>query len=142
MKSTCLVKTLLLGALVFLVVSKGEAQEGTTGEIRMFAGNFAPRNWAFCEGQLLPLESNTALFSVIGATYGGDAKTTFALPDLRDRAPIHAGSGPGLNPVRLGEQAGGVNAKPAEQGKPTANTRSTLAIRYIICLQGSYPVRS
>ncbi len=77
------------------------------GEIVMFGGNFAPRSWAFCDGQLLAIASNTALFSILGTTYGGDGRTTFALPDLRGRAPIHPGHGPGLSTYRLG-QTGGV----------------------------------
>src|SRR5438093_8709700 len=63
------------------------------GEIRMFAGNFAPSGWMFCEGQLLPISENTTLFNLIGTTYGGDGQSTFALPDLRGRVPIHQGSG-------------------------------------------------
>ncbi len=77
-------------------------------EIRIFAGNFSPRGWAFCNGQLLPISQNTALFSLIGTTYGGDGRTTTALPNLQDRLPMHPGSGPGLTTRRLGER-GGVN---------------------------------
>jgi microcystin-dependent protein len=78
------------------------------GEITMFGGNFAPRGWAFCDGTLLPISSNTALFSLLGTTYGGDGRTTFALPDLRGRVAMHAGSGagPGLTSRRLGERGG------------------------------------
>lgn len=76
-------------------------------EIRIFAGNFAPRSWAFCDGQLLPIAQNTALFSLIGTTYGGDGRTTTALPNLKGRAPMHPGRGPGLTNRNLG-QAGGV----------------------------------
>ncbi len=76
------------------------------GEISMFAGNFAPRGWAFCDGQLLPISMYSALFSILGTTYGGDGETTFALPDLRGRVPMHAGSGPGLTPRQLGQRAG------------------------------------
>lgn len=72
----------------------------------LFAGNFAPRGWAFCQGQLLPIASNTALFSLYGTTYGGDGRTTFGLPDLRGRAAVSAGSGPGLSNYRLGANAG------------------------------------
>jgi microcystin-dependent protein len=79
---------------------------GTIGEIILFAGNFAPRTWAFCEGQLLPISSNTALFSILGTTYGGDGRTTFALPDLRGRTAIQPGRGPGLTDHRLGEIGG------------------------------------
>ena len=76
------------------------------GEIRLFAGNYAPKGWAFCDGQLLPIAQNTALFSLLGVTYGGDGKNVFALPDLRDRAPMHAGAGPGLTTRHLGEIGG------------------------------------
>lgn len=75
-------------------------------EIRIFAGNFAPRGWAFCNGQLLPLSQNTALFSLIGTTYGGDGRTTMALPDMQGRAPMHPGRGPGLTDRRLGQRGG------------------------------------
>lgn len=75
-------------------------------EIRIFAGNFAPRGWAFCNGQLLPVSQNTALFSLIGTTYGGDGRTTTALPNLQGRAPMHPGHGPGLTARRLGERGG------------------------------------
>ncbi|MEQ8910249.1 MAG: tail fiber protein [Vicingaceae bacterium] len=76
------------------------------GDISMFAGNFAPRGWALCNGQLLPISSYSALFSLLGTIYGGDGRTTFALPDLRGRAPIHMGTGPGLTPKRLGQRGG------------------------------------
>lgn len=80
--------------------------EPFVGEIRMFAGNFAPRGWAFCDGQLLAVSQNDALFSLLGTIYGGDGRTTFGLPDLRGRLPIHAGTGPGLSPRRLGAKGG------------------------------------
>lgn len=80
--------------------------EGTIGEIVLFAGNFAPRNWAFCDGQLIAISQNDALFSLIGTTYGGDGRTTFALPDLRGRVPLGVGGGPGLPSYSQG-QAGG-----------------------------------
>jgi len=75
-------------------------------QIIMFGGNFAPRGWAFCDGQLLPIAQNTALFSIIGTIYGGDGRTTFALPDLRGRAAVHAGNGPGLSSRRIGQRGG------------------------------------
>lgn len=75
-------------------------------QIIMFGGNFAPRGWAFCNGQLMAISSNNALFSLIGTTYGGDGRSTFALPDLRGRAPIHAGTGPGLTTRPLGYRSG------------------------------------
>ncbi len=80
--------------------------EPFVGEIRMFAGNFAPRGWAFCDGQLLAVSQNDALFSLLATVYGGDGRTTFGLPDLRGRIPIHAGTGPGLSPRRLGAKFG------------------------------------
>ena len=80
--------------------------EPFVGEIRMFAGNFAPRGWAYCDGQLLAVSSNDALFSLLGTIYGGDGRTTFGLPDLRGRIPSHAGQGPGLSPRTLGAKAG------------------------------------
>ena len=75
-------------------------------EIRIFPFNFAPRGWAWCNGQLLPLSQNTALFSLLGTTYGGDGKSNFALPDLEGRAPMHPGQGPGLSLHDLGETGG------------------------------------
>lgn len=78
------------------------------GEIFMFGGNFAPKGFAFCDGQLLPIAQNTALFSILGTTFGGDGRTTFGLPDFRGRAPMHAGTGagPGLTPRSPGELLG------------------------------------
>ncbi len=72
----------------------------------MFAGNFAPRGWAFCDGQLLAVSQNDALFSLLGTIYGGDGRTTFGLPDLRGRIPLHQGTGPGLSQRRLGAKGG------------------------------------
>lgn len=83
--------------------------EAFIGEIRMFGGNFAPRGWAFCDGQLLAISENDALFSLLGTTYGGDGRTTFGLPDLRGRVPIHQGSGPGLSPRSMGSRFGSEN---------------------------------
>jgi microcystin-dependent protein len=80
--------------------------EGMIGEIRLFAGNFAPRNWAFCDGSLQSIAQNTALFSILGTTYGGDGITTFALPDLQGRAAVGVGTGPGLQAWDLGEVQG------------------------------------
>jgi microcystin-dependent protein len=76
------------------------------GEIRMVGFNFAPRGWALCNGQLLSISQNTALFSLLGTTYGGNGQTTFGLPDLRSRVPLHQGQGPGLSNRTLGEQSG------------------------------------
>jgi microcystin-dependent protein len=76
------------------------------GQIIMFGGNFAPRGWALCDGQLLSINGNEALFSILGTTYGGDGRTTFALPDLRGRFSCHPGNGPGLTPLNLGTRGG------------------------------------
>lgn len=80
--------------------------EPTLAEIRLFGGNFAPRNWAFCQGQILPIAQNQSLYSLLGTTYGGDGRTSFALPDLRGRTAIHPGEGPGLTNRSLGEKLG------------------------------------
>ena len=80
--------------------------EPYVAEIRIFAGNFAPASWAFCNGQLLPISQNSALFSLIGTTYGGDGENTTALPNLQGRAPMNFGTGPGLTTRRIGERGG------------------------------------
>jgi microcystin-dependent protein len=90
--------------------------EPFVAEIRIWALNFAPRNWAFCDGSLLPIAQHTALFSIIGTTYGGDGRTTTALPNLQGRAPMHRGSGPGLTPRQLG-QTGGVETVTLSAGQ-------------------------
>src|SRR3954468_6215940 len=90
-------------------------------EIVMFAGNFAPRGWAFCNGQILSIAQNTALFSLLGTTYGGNGQTTFALPDFRGRAPIHWGQGTGLTAVNIGEVAGSNSASLTIQNMPAHN---------------------
>lgn len=83
--------------------------EPYVGEIRPFAGNFAPAGWALCDGSLLPIADNTTLFNLIGTIYGGDGQQTFALPDLRGRALIHQGAGPGLSGYTIGQQVGAEN---------------------------------
>ena len=80
--------------------------EGFIAEIRLFAGSFAPRGWALCNGQILSIAQNTALFSLLGTTYGGNGTTTFALPDLRGRVPVHPGQGPSTSTYNLGQQGG------------------------------------
>ncbi len=95
--------------------------EPFVGEIRMFAGNFAPRGWAFCDGQLLAVSQNDALFSLFGTIYGGDGRTTFGLPDLRGRIPIHAGSGPGLSPRPLGSKGGAEKVTATTNQLPSHN---------------------
>jgi microcystin-dependent protein len=76
------------------------------GQIMLFAGNYPPQGWAFCEGQLLAISSNAALFSILGTTYGGDGEVTFGLPDFRGRFPMHHGTGPGLGSHSIGQQGG------------------------------------
>lgn len=95
-------------------------------EIRIFAGNFAPRSWAFCNGQLLPISQNTALFSLIGTTYGGDGRTTTALPNMQGRAPMHPGRGPGLTSRRLG-QRGGTQSETITEAQTPSHTHSFTA---------------
>lgn len=96
-------------------------------EIRIFAGNFAPRGWAFCDGQLLPIAQNTALFSLIGTTYGGDGRTTTGLPNLQGRAPMHPGRGPGLTPRNLG-QSGGTTTVTLTDAQMPAHRHSVQAV--------------
>ena len=184
--------------LFLLICSFVQAQNSYIGEVRIFAGNFAPRGWAFCDGQILSIAQNSTLFSILGTTYGGDGRTTFALPDLRGRGAVHSGRGPGLNEVRLGQMQGTesnillANQIPshnhqvygvAETGnvdspagsfpantmrldpeysqtgilvqmnsamvgvnqpnsQPVENRQPSLALRYIIALQGIYPSRN
>lgn len=89
------------------------------GEIRLFAGNFAPRGWAMCSGQLLPISQNTALFSLLGTRYGGDGRSTFALPNLNDATTMGAGEGPGLSPRVVGEMAGSATTTLTVSEMPT-----------------------
>lgn len=96
------------------------------GEIRMFAGNFPPAGWAFCNGQLIPISENDALFTLIGTIYGGDGEETFALPDLRGRFPIHHGQGSGLSAHSIGESGGTEEVTLTVQQIP-AHTHSLLA---------------
>lgn len=88
-------------------------------EIRIFPFNFPPRGWAWCDGQLLPLSQNTALFSLLGTTYGGNGKSNFALPDLQGRAPMHPGQGPGLSLHDLGETGGSDTVSLLESEMPS-----------------------
>jgi microcystin-dependent protein len=96
------------------------------GQIMMFGGNFAIRGWAFCDGQLLPISQNSALFSILGTMYGGDGRTTFGLPDLRGRVAIHPGAGPGLSSYRVGEKGGVENVTLTQNQIPAHNHTSVL----------------
>ncbi|NOQ26212.1 MAG: hypothetical protein GQ564_12685 [Bacteroidales bacterium] len=100
--------------------------EGFLGEVRMFAGTFPPRSWAFCDGSLLPISSYNALFTILGTQFGGDGETNFALPDLRGCVPVGAGSGPGLTHRNMGERSGTENVNLVEEQMPT-HTHATQA---------------
>ncbi|MGH6630282.1 MAG: phage tail protein, partial [Burkholderiales bacterium] len=97
------------------------------GMIQIFPYNFAPRGWAFCNGQILPIVQNTALFSLLGTTYGGNGQTTFALPDLRGRFPNSSGQGPGLSNYDLGQVGGTESATLTINQMPTHNHTATFA---------------
>ena len=150
-------KKIILAGLLMLFMSNVSAQEGFIGEIRLFAGNFAPRNWAFCNGQTLPISQNNALYSILGTTYGGDGRTSYGLPDLRGRVPIGVGRSPGLIGVVQGQKSGSTYETVATQVNliapdslgvklqhrdVTIPAPKTLGLRYIICMQGIYPSRS
>jgi len=125
------------------VGSSTNFSEPIIGEIAIFAGNFAPRGWALCNGQLLSIDRNSSLFSILGTTYGGDGRTTFGLPDLRGRIPIHAGQGPGLPNVKLGQRGSSSYMMPYFDDKYNpVLPPSTQAVNYIIALNGIYPSRS
>ena len=137
--------------------------EPLLGQIVLFSGNFAPRGWAFCDGQLLEISSNEALFAILGTTYGGDGYSSFRLPDLRGRVPMHAGQGPGLTPRKIGEQTGSERATANSAERPALqptiplsnsapnvgsviaaddNMQPTLCTNYIIALKGAFPSRN
>ena len=96
------------------------------GEIIMFGGTFAPRGWAFCDGQLLAISSNSSLFAILGTTYGGDGRTTFGLPNLQSRVAMHPGTGPGLTTRRLGQTGGVENVTLTTQEIPSHNHTATV----------------
>ena len=102
--------------------------EGYIAQIIMFAGNFAPQAWAFCQGQLLPINQNQALFSLLGTTYGGNGQTTFALPDFRNKSPLGMGTGPGLSSVGLGESSGSSTQTISLANLPAHNHTATMNV--------------
>jgi microcystin-dependent protein len=110
-------------------------------EIRIFAFNFAPKGWAWCNGQLMPISQNTALFSLLGTTYGGDGKSTFALPDLQGSAPMHPGQGPGLSLHDLGETGGSETVTLLESEVPS-HSHSVMAVTTPGLLTAPAPDRS
>jgi microcystin-dependent protein len=108
------------------------------GQLMLVGFNFAPKGWALCNGQLLPISQNAALYSLLGNTYGGDGVTTFALPDLRGRAPIAAGQGTGLPNWALGQTGGGIAVTPDKTGGNLTN-QPVLAMNWIIATSGVFP---
>ena len=110
-------------------------------EIRIFPFNFAPKGWAWCDGQLLPISQNTALFSLLGTTYGGDGKSNFALPDLQGRAPMHPGQGPGLSLHDLGETGGSETVSLLESEIP-AHSHAMMAQNQPAQLPGPAPTQT
>ena len=148
-------------ALEGIFTSEGSGCNGCLGQLKMFAGNFAPGGWAKAEGQLLPIDQNQALFAILGNTYGGNGRTTFGLPDLRGRTIIGAGQGAGLSNYQLGQKTGveevilTVEQIPSHEHKltsssltggaggnqPHENIQPSLALNPIIALQGAFPSR-
>ncbi|MEO0861912.1 MAG: tail fiber protein [Pseudomonadota bacterium] len=118
------------------------------GQITIFAGNFAPRGWAFCDGQLMPIDQNTSLFSILGTSFGGNGTSTFALPDLRGCVPMHPGHGAGLTPRTLGQRVGvdakEMNLERTEDGQTADQPapHSSVCVNFIIALEGIYPSRN
>lgn len=110
-------------------------------EIRVYPFNFAPTGWAFCDGQLMPISQNTALFSLLGTTYGGDGRSTFALPNLQGSAPMHPGQGPGLSLHDLGESAGSEFITLLESEMP-AHTHTMMAVSTSASLNAPAPDRA
>ena len=110
--------------------------EPVGGQIILFAGNYAPAGWAFCDGSLLPIAEYTELHNAIGTTYGGDGQNTFALPDLRGRIPIHMGTGPGLTPRTLAESGGveTVTLTVAQMPNHTHPLAASTTVRHFSCL--------
>src|SRR5581483_5150566 len=145
--------------LNYIVRTAGTPQD--LGEISLFAGNFAPAGWAFADGQIVPIAQNDPLFTLIGTTYGGDGESTFGLPDLQSRVPIGQGAGPGLTNRVIGDATGvdrvqlTVSNLPAHNhtlpgggttgntgsGLPYTNMQPSLALNYMIALQGIFPSR-
>ncbi len=117
-------------------------QDAFIGEIMVAGFNFCPRNYMACEGQILPINNNQALFSLLGTTYGGDGRTTFALPDLRGRSAVGAGQGVGLPLVRLGQSGGTENVSAPKRITKLLPNNPNLGLKYCICTQGIFPSRS
>lgn len=125
--------------------------ETLLGEIKLFAGNFEPPGWAFCDGRLMAISDHPALFELMGTTYGGDGRTTFGLPDMRGRVPVGKGAGPGLTNRKLGEEGGTENIKSGgaerkadsaistDSSAPIPNVQPFLTVNFIIAIAGKSP---
>ncbi len=135
---------LLLSTLACIAApSATQAQDPFLGEMRYFAGDYAPRGWAFCDGQLLNISRYSSLYSLLGCTYGGDCRTTFALPDVRSRTTIGTGSNTFLGSFPLGQKGGGFD----QVGQQTGNfapvrTPKFMGVNCIIAIYGVFPSRN
>jgi microcystin-dependent protein len=127
---------------LWLVAKTEKAMDEFLGTIKAFAFSFAPRGWAVCAGQVMRIQDNSALFSLLGTAYGGDGRTTFQLPDLRGKSLEGIGQAPGHDPVELGRQYEGKKVALSEDAKKACETQGAVGINYCICLQGIYPSRS
>ena len=127
-------KVFLILAFVGFLSIDCFSQDAMLGEVRLFAGNFAPKGWALCDGQLLEISKHTALFSILGTMYGGDGRTTFALPNLTNAAAIGVSDSQKQGSTSI---AVPIKVSPGEK----TSTTQTLAIRYIIATQGAFPSR-
>jgi microcystin-dependent protein len=130
MKKQLFLLALVLGSFVY----QANAQYPTLGEVKLFAGNFAPKGWAFCDGQILQIAENNNLFAIIGTTYGGDGRNTFALPDLRGAVPVGAGFSNANNTLTPGTEV--------KIGRGDQNGVKGLGMHYIIATSGIFPSRN
>ncbi|MEM7536285.1 MAG: tail fiber protein [Chloroflexota bacterium] len=115
--------------------------EGYLGQVKLFALNFAPKDWAQCDGQELLISQHESLYSIIGTIYGGDGRKTFALPDLRGRAPVGVGESKNLPRIYEGEKRGGAPVAVAKESEPSEVTMAGLGMTWCICLNGVFPAR-
>jgi microcystin-dependent protein len=121
-KQACRVRLVFSTSFILNFFKKNYSKmEGTMATILLFAGNFAPRNWGFCDGSIIAISTNSALFSLLGTTYGGNGTTNFALPDLRGRVAVGAGNGPGLSQYMLGQVGGSETVTLNTQQMPAHN---------------------
>jgi microcystin-dependent protein len=127
-KRISILHTLLLFIGVLPITSALADSQPFLGEINYFAGNFAPRGWAFCDGQLLDISQNQALFSLLGTTYGGNGRTTFALPAMRGRVLVHPGTGPGITAKSWGQKSGAESVTATIANLPSHNHRFNVTV--------------